>query len=258
MIINIFTKWLLPLIAIGFITGCAKQADITTMEPDAAYRYLEHKYEKADYLAAVDGFDYYTLNYSGSSLVDSAQFLLAMSHFKLKEYLLAADAFNELVRRFPRSSLVAEAMFQAGFSYWKLSPKYALDQEYTLKAIDALQGFIDYFPERSSRVRDAQELIGQCRAKLAHKEYSSGIIYIKTKDYRSAEIYLKSVLEQYYDSEWAAEAAYWLAYVQAEDERPAEAIQSYRDFIQKYPDHHLRIQAEGDLKKLTTNPSVGG
>lgn len=227
------------------------------MEPEAAYRYLEKKYEKADYLAAVDGFDYYTLNYSGSSLVDSAQFLLAMSHYNLKEYLLAADAFNELVRRFPRSPLVAEAMFQTGVSYWKLSPKYALDQEYTVKAVDALQAFIDYFPERSSRVRDAQELIGQCRAKLAQKDFESGIIYIKTKDFRSAEIYLKGVTELYYDTPWATDAAYWIAVAQAGDERTAEAMQSYRDFIMKYPEHPLRLQAEESLKKLAEAPADG-
>jgi outer membrane protein assembly factor BamD len=248
---------LLPLFVFAILSGCAKQADITTMEPEVAYRYLEKKYEKADYLSAVDGFDYYTLNYSGSSLVDSAQFLLAMSHYNLKEYLLAADSFNELVRRFPRSPLVAEAMFQAGASYWKLSPKYSLDQEFTIKAIDALQAFIDYFPERSSRVRDAQELIDQCRNKLAQKEYSSGIIYIKTKDYRSAEIYLKSVTELYYDSPWATEAAYWIAFAQAGDQRPEEAKKSYRDFIQKYPGHPLIIKAEEDLLKLNAIPKNG-
>ncbi len=221
------------------------------MEPEAAYRYLETKYEKEDYLAAVDGFDYYTLNYSGSSLVDSAQFLLGMSHFNLKAYLLAADSFNELVRRFPRSPLVAEAMFQAGVSYWKLSPKYSLDQEYTVKAIDALQAFIDYFPERSSRVREAQELIEKCRGKLAQKEFSSGIIYIKMKDFRSAEIYLKSVMVMYYDSPWAAEAAYWIAFAQEGDERPDDAIKSYRDFIQKYPEHSHHLEAEEALKRLT-------
>lgn len=233
------------------VSGCAKQQDITMMEPDAAYRYLENRYEKGDYLAAVDGFDYYTLNYSGSSLVDSAQFLLAMSHFNLKEYLLAAESFNELVRRFPRSPLVAEAMFQAGVSYWKLSPKYSLDQEHTLNAIDALQGFIDYFPERSGRVREAQELIEACRSKLAQKEFSSGFIYIKMKDYRSAELYLTSVRELYYDSPWAVEAAYWIAFAQMGDERFDEATQSFNEFIQKYPDHPHRKDAEEALVKLS-------
>jgi len=227
------------------------------MEPEAAYRYLEAKYEKGDYLSAVDGFDYYTLNYSGSSLVDSAQYLLAMSHFKLKEYLLSADSFNELVRRFPRSSLVSEAMFQAGVAYWNLSPQYALDQEYTVKAVDALQGFIDYFPERSSRVREAQDLIEQCRDKLARKEFESGIIYIKMKDYPSAEIYLKSVMELYYDTPWAANAGYWVAFAQAGDDRPAEAITSLTEFLRKFPDHSLRPKAEEALERLKALPPSG-
>lgn len=236
--------------------GCSKQKDFGAMEPEAAYRYLERRYEKGDYLAAADGLDFFTLNYSGSSLVDSAQFLLAMSHYQLKEYLLAAEAFNELVRRFPRSLLAAEAMYQAGASYWRLSPRYALDQEFTLKAIDALQGFIDYHPEQSGRVRDAQALIEECRAKLAHKEFSSGIIYIKMKDYRAAQVYFQSVMDHYYDSPWAADAAYWLAFALAGDGKPEEAAAAYRTFLAKFPDHALRPKAEAALARLT--PKVAG
>jgi outer membrane protein assembly factor BamD len=235
--------------------GCAPQVDITTLEPEPAYRYLQNKYEAGDYLAAVDGLDFFTLNYSGSALVDSAQYLLGMSHFKLKEYLLAAEAFNELVRRFPRSPIAPEAMYQAGASYYQLSPAYSLDQEYTTKAISALQAFIDYYPEQASRVRDAQNLIDECRAKLAHKEFSSGIIYIKMKDYVSAEVYLKSVIEQYYDSPWAADATYWLGYAQEMDERPEESAASYTQFLTKFPNHSLRLKAEAALVRLSDRAS---
>jgi len=222
------------------------------MEPDAAYRYLVERFEKEDYLAAVDGLDYFTLNYSGSALVDSAQFLLAKSHYQLKEYLLAAEAYNELVRRFPRSALASEAMFQAGACYFKLSPNYALDQDQTVKAMDALQAFIDYYPGHTDRVKDAQHLIEECRAKLAHKEFASGIIYMKMKDYRSAQIYFQMVIDKYYDTEWASEAACRLAEAFEGDEKTAEAIEAYRNFLYKYPDHKLKATAQARLDRLTS------
>jgi len=233
------------------VIGCAKQMDVTQMEPDAAYRYLVGLYEKEDYLGAVDGLDYFTLNYSGSALVDSAQFLLAKSRYQLKEYLLAAEAYNELVQRFPRSSLASEAMYQAGACYYMLSPKYALDQEMTVKAMDALQAFIDYYPDHTDRVKDAQHLIEECREKFAHKEFASGVIYMKMKDYRAAQIYFQTVIEKYYDTEWAAEAACKLGDAFAGDEKYPEAIEAYRSFLYKYPDHRLKFAAQSGLDRMT-------
>ena len=34
--------------------------------------------------------------------------------------------------------------------------------------------------------KDAQKVIGDCRDKLAHKEFASGVIYLKMEDYRAA------------------------------------------------------------------------
>jgi outer membrane protein assembly factor BamD len=248
--LNVFRKAspILFLAALAF--GCAKQMDITRMEPDAAYRYLEGRYNKGDYLAAVDGLDYFTLNYSGSALVDSAQFLLAESHAKLKEYLLAAEAYNELARRFTRSPLVPEAMYQAGVCYYKLSPKYTLDQEYTNKAIDALQAFIDYYPTYTTRTKDAQRVIGDCRDKLAHKEFASGVIYLKMKDYQAAAIYFQTVIDKYYDTQWAAESSFRLGEAYSGDGKNDDAVEAYHNFLSKYPDHPSKDKAVSALAKL--------
>ena len=220
---NIFTLTLIIL-----IIGCSKRSPMEEMNDEEAFRFLKTAYNKNKYLDAANGFDFFTLNYSGSSLVDSAQFLLGQSHFKLKEYLLAANAFEELYRRFPRSRLVPEAMFMIGVCYWELSPKYSLDQEYTDKALDAFQGFIDYFPEYSEKVNEAQQYIAFCREKLAHKEYSNGVIYMKMKDYGAAVIYFRSILETYYDTEWAPKAAFRLGVCLREDKRYYEAEEAFR------------------------------
>jgi len=120
----------------------------------------------------------------------------------------------------------------------------------TLRAMDALQAFIDYYPERADRVKEAQDLIEECRSKLAHKEFASGVIYIKTKDFPSAIIYFQSVIEKYYDTEWAAEAAFRLGEAYAGDEKPDDAVAAYEAFLAKYPDHRLSPMAETAMVKL--------
>ncbi|HHE47333.1 MAG TPA: outer membrane protein assembly factor BamD [Bacteroidetes bacterium] len=243
--------FLAAVIFLALLTGCSNRPALEEMNPDQAFQYLKGIYNQGDYLNAANGFDFFTLNYSGSSLVDSAQFMLGQAHIKLKEYLLAANAFEELTRRFPRSPLVPDAMYMIGVCYWKLSPKYPLDQEYTDRALDALQAFIDYFPDYTERVRDAQELIEACRDKLAHKEYASGLIYFKMKSYQSAVIYFQDLLDTFYDTAWAPLAAYKLGASYAGDEQFENAYEAYRAFISKYPDHPWRSRAESEMKDLS-------
>jgi outer membrane protein assembly factor BamD len=224
------------------------------MDDKAAFEYLNKKYKAEKYVDASEGLDYFTLNFSGSAYVDSAQYLLGMCHYNLKEYLLAADSFEELYRRFPRSKLVPDAMFKVGESYYKLSPKYQLDQSYTEKAIDNLQGFIDYYPNYTERVQEAQTLISICRDKLAHKEYASGVIYLKMKDYSSAVIYFRLVIEMFYDTDWAAFSIYQMGVSYARDKQPEEAASAFRVFLAKYPDHSWIPKVRAALEELTQEP----
>ncbi|MDP8239105.1 MAG: outer membrane protein assembly factor BamD [Candidatus Hatepunaea meridiana] len=238
------------LLFITFVIGCSKRVPLEELNAEDGFRYIKSQYDKGKYREAVSGFDFYTLNYSGSSLVDSAQFLLGQSHFRLEDYLLAAYAFEQLYQRFQRSSLVPEAMYMVGVSYWELTPKYSLDQDYTIKAIEALQAFIDYYPDYKTRVANAQETIARCREKLAHKEYANGVIYLKMKEYPSAIIYFHDLIDLYYDTDWASKAAYQLGVSYSYDKRIEEAESAYRMFISKYPDHPWRPKAESALKKL--------
>ncbi|NQU05677.1 MAG: outer membrane protein assembly factor BamD [Calditrichaeota bacterium] len=249
-------KYLFPLLMMVLVSGlvlngCSKHPPLEEMDDETAFRYLNEKYEAGKYVDASEGFDFFTLNFSGSAYVDSAQYLLGMCHYKLKEYLLAADSFEELYRRFPRSKLVPDAMYMVGESYYKLSPKYQLDQSYTDKAIDNLQGFIDYYPEYTERVQKAQGLIDLCREKLAHKEYANGIIYLKMKDYTSAVIYFRLVIDMYYDTEWASLSVYQLGVSYMRDKQLEEAESTFRIFIAKYPEHHWLSKAQAALKELT-------
>ena len=228
-------------------TSCSKPPSFEELPPEAMYLNLRGLYEKEKYLAASDGFNYFTLNYSGHALVDSAQSFIGYSHYYMKEYLIAVDAFEGLFKRFPNSPLVPESMYMVGKCYWELSPKYSLDQEFTHSAVDALQSFIDYFPDHRDMTLEAQDLIGKCREKLAHKHYANGLIYLKMKHYRSASIYFQGVLDQYYDTRWAADATYQLAMSLSGEDKTSESREVLSGFIQKYSDHHWIEKAKSEL-----------
>ncbi len=237
------------------VLGCSNHPPLEEMLPDDAYRHLEELYSKGKYHLAADGLNFFTLNYSGHSSVDSAQFIMGMSHYQLKEFLLAANAFDELVNRYPNSSLVPDAMFMTGLCYWRLSPRYSLDQYYTEQAIGALQLFIDYFPAYAEKVKEAQSCIEACREKLAHKLYATGVIYFKMKDYKAASIYFRTVTEEYYDTKWARKAMFQTGWSQYENKNYDESIRTLRSFITKYPDDPWHDRASALLAEAITHSS---
>ncbi len=236
-------------------SSCYKPPPLEEMEPEEMYHHLRLLYERGRYLEASDGFNYFTLNYSGHALVDSSQYFIAQAHFNMKEYLISVDAFEELVRRFPNSKLVAESMFMVGRCYWEMSPRYSLDQEYTHSAIDALQSFIDYFPDHQEMALEAQGYIGKCREKLARKHYSNGIIYLKMKQYGAASIYFRGVINQYYDTRWAADATYKLGLSLSGEDKKEESREILLGFIQKYSGHEMVDKAKAELNSALNSES---
>lgn len=235
---------------VAIIVGCSHKPKLEAMPPTQMYNYLRELYNNEKYLDAAEGFEFFTINYGGNAMVDSAQYFLGMSHFALEEYILAADAFDYLTRRFPNSPIVPEAMFMVGDCYWELSPRFSLDQTNTQKAIDFYQAFIDYYPEMQDKVQVAQDRITVCREKMAHKMFANGVIYLKMKDFNSAIIYFNQVNDQYYDTDWAVKSILMVAQTHEKSKAYDLATSEYIDFLDKHPSHEWADQAKAGLERI--------
>ncbi len=245
----------LSLLLLLTLSACAPKITMEIMPPLDLYQRSVDYYQRGKYLDASDGFDFFTINYGGHALVDSAQYYLGMSHFQKKEYILASDAFEQLTTRYPNSAILPVAMFMIGECYWKLSPHYSLDQTHTEKAIEAYQLFIDYYPEYQEWVKKAQDAIGLCREKLARKVFYNGVIYLKMKDFEAANLYFQQVLDQYYDTPLAADAAIKIAESLTRAGKYDEALTAYLAYLEKYPTHAGHDRAIEAVEKLR-NPDL--
>jgi outer membrane protein assembly factor BamD len=191
-------------------------------------------FNKGDYYEAKTQFRIITLSYSGSTIADKAQFYLGESHFNMKEYILAASEYERLIRVYPNSEYVDDAKYKLGLSYFELSPKYSLDQEYTMKAQRQFQEFLeDYYT--SDLTPQVSKKLMEIRNKLAKKEFSSAEQYRKMGVYTSAIIYYKLVLDKYYDSKFAARAQYWVGECHRKLKQYEEALTALKLYVEKYP-----------------------
>jgi outer membrane protein assembly factor BamD len=145
----------------------------------------------------------------------------------------------------------------AAYCFYLESPIYSLDQENTIKAIEALQLFINLHP-KGERVAEASKLISNLREKLETKSYANSRLFLDIGDYKSAVIAFRNSAREFPDTKYAEEMEFLTVKSQAlyagasfevkQEERYNEAIQLYAEFIQNYPSSKYLKEAEA-IKK---------
>lgn len=157
--------------------------------------YKEEKYNKAQllYSQVKDAF-------KGTKQYEQLFYNYAYTYYYMKDYESAAFYFKNFVQAFPNSSKTEEMDYMQAYCFYKLSPRVELDQANTIKAISAMQTFINIYPN-SKRVKEGTEIIDKCRAKLELKEYKAAKLYYDLGYYKAAGVTFSNLLLDYPDSE---------------------------------------------------------
>ncbi|NIA29186.1 MAG: outer membrane protein assembly factor BamD [Actinobacteria bacterium] len=230
--------------------SCNKKTIRPDLPADERFAIAQKMFDKHKYFDAKDQFRIITLSNSGSAIADKAQYYLAECHFNLKEYILSANEYERLIKIYPNSEYIDDAKYKLGLSYFQLSPKYSLDQEYTNKAIKEFQEFLEDYPA-SPLFPVVEKKLLEARDKLARKLYEAAEQYRKLGLYRSGVIYYTLVLEKYYNSSYAPQSQYWLGECYRHLNQFDKALDSYKTFLKKYPQHSFAKKAESRIKDMT-------
>jgi outer membrane protein assembly factor BamD len=221
------------LLTIPFIS-CGSSEVTQRLSAEEQFELGKMAYDEEEYLEAINHFEVIKLQYPGSAVADDAQFYIANCRVMREEFLLASEEFQALKRNFPASPLVSQAQYSIGVCYYILAPKSTLDQEYTLRAIDEFQSFIDYYPTHDS-VTSAEVKIQELNGRLAKKDFESAELYMKLEFYKAATIYFSNVIEKYHDSPYAERAYVGKIRALTERNRYKEAHQEVLKFFERYP-----------------------
>jgi outer membrane protein assembly factor BamD len=232
--------------------GCSGRSPEPSWTAEEYFDYAKELYNDEDYFESANEFTIVILRYAGSSVADSAQYYLGMSHYYLEEHIISAAEFSKLINNMPQSPLVPDAQYMLGMSYYEMSPRAALDQEYTKKALRAFQIYIEDYP-RHYRREEVEKKLLELREKLAEKEFLNADLYRKMYRLRSSLIYYDIVLDRYYDTTWADDALVGKALVYIELEEWENAREQLLIFQDKFPDSDLEYVAERALRKVSSN-----
>ena len=218
--------------------------------------FLQKKYSNAQQL-----FESVMPFVKGTPRYEELYLKFANSYYLDKDYENAENLFKTFVEYFPNSPRTEEVDYLRAYTYFKRSPKAELDQTTTVRTIQLMQQFIDGHPT-STRVKDATEVIDASRAKLELKDFKTATLYSDLALYRAAAISYGLLSDGYPDSKNADQyklltlkAYYQFAensFVDKQKERFDKVLAEYNDFVDRYSDSPLLVEAK-KIKKQTDN-----
>ncbi len=253
------------------IAGCKSQFEKIRLSNDVAKKYQEamRLYNKKSYSKALILFEDLSQKYRGRAEAEELNYYYAQTLYKLRDYTTARYQFKAFADTYPTSKFAEESRYMSAYCYYLDSPKPSLDQENTLKAIDALQLFINFYPT-SERAVEATKYIAILRTKLEDKAFANAKMYYELGDfditnYKAAVIALKNAQIDFPDIKYAEEMDLLIVQSQYEyaknsyevrqEERFTEAIAYADEFLEAHPESKLINQAK-ELRKDSENGIV--
>jgi outer membrane protein assembly factor BamD len=176
-------------------------------QPTAAEYFAQARasLEKEDYVKAVSELKTFVRRFPENDLVDDAILDLAKAHYLNKEYPEATYELKRLTRDYAQSPLVEDAQYYQAMCWFKQSRSSQMDQAETNSAIDEFNNYLNDYPQGKYRDESTTH-IRECRDKLGKKEYENARLYFRQKDYQSAIIYCREVIDNYPDTPWKEKA----------------------------------------------------
>lgn len=252
----------LLLVLLGAASCTEYSRVLKSKDLDYRFDYAKRAYESGKYVQASTLLTDLITPLKGGSKGEEALYLLAMSYYQNKDYLNSGVYFKTYYSRYPKGKYTELARFYCGYGYYLDSPDPQLDQSVTVKGIEELQGFLDYFP-RSEKAQTAQNAMFELQDKLTLKELQTAQLYYNLGDYMgdnylSAIIVADNALKMYPYSKYREELEMLKlkskfqearqSVTERKEERFRDVVDEYYSFINNYPDGPNKEEADNILK----------
>ncbi len=264
-------KFSAPFIALLFLVSCQPINKILkSSDPHYKLRMAEQYYANKKYSLAQQIYEDIMPAFRGQPEFEDIYYKYAYTAYYQKDYTNAENLFKGYLEIYSNGSRAEEIDYMRAYTFFKQSPKAALDQTATLKAIGMFQTFINTHPG-SARDKEATALIDELRSKLEIKDMKAAQLYFDLGQFRASAVAFNTMLNQYADTEKAdqyklmAIKAYFRFAELSVEERKAERYQKVideaSDFMDRFPEsplakevHQFVILSQNNLKIYSNEP----
>jgi outer membrane protein assembly factor BamD len=210
-------------------------------------------YAKKDYYRAAMLFEDILPIVRGLPEGEKVEFYLAYCQYYEKTYLLASNQFKIFYETYGRSTLAEEAHFMYAYSLYASAPASNLDQSEGIEAMDAMQVFLNKYPDSQFRDR-ATEVITVSHDKLEEKGFENAKQYLRLRSYQASIIAFDNFRKNFPDSKFLEEIAYLKVLAQYkfsersfDDLQPKRfqlVVEFYQELVDSYPESKFLKEAQ--------------
>ncbi len=237
-----------------FLISCSKFSKVEkSNDPDYKLVKADEYFAKKKYHNAQVLYESLFPVFKGTQKFEDLYYKWAYCFYYQHQYKEAESYFKGYLETFPNSTRAEEVDYFRAYSYYKQSPKLELEQVNTMKAMNMMQTFINTHPS-SPRIKDANGIIDESRAKLEKKEARAAQLYYNLGQFRAAGIAFDNLINNYPESVKGDEYKFMviksyyrfakLSVAEKQQERFEKVTTEYLDFIDRYPESKLLKEAE--------------
>ena len=254
---------IVALLSAAILSSCGEYNKVLkSTDYNYKYEYAKRAFEEGKYTQAYTILEDIVTVFKGTDKAEESLFLLGMSYYENKDYLSSGSYFRTYYQHYPKGKYAELARFYCGYGYYLDSPETQLDQTGTVKAIEELQNFLEFFP-KSDKVSIAQNAIFELQDKLVKKELENATLYYNLgnfmgNNYESAVIVAKNALKDYPYSKYKEQLELLILKSrfqeanQSTDEKKEDrfrvVIDEYYSFINDFPESDNRNEADNIFK----------
>lgn len=250
-------------LSLGLLSSCGEyQRVLKTHDPSVKYEYGKKWYEEGKYAQSASVLSEIVSTFKGTERAEETLYMLGMCNYYTKDYLSAGSYLHTYYSRYPKGKYNEDAHYYCGKGYYIDSPDVQLDQSGTMKAIEELTIFLEYYPT-SDRVSEVQDMIFELQDKLALKQLQNAQLYYNLgtyggNNYQSAIIVAQNAIKDFPYSVYKEQfdmlilkSRYKeaeLSVAERQGERFRAVIDQYYTFISTYPESNYREEADNIFK----------
>lgn len=219
----------------GTLVACGGNArPAAAPGPDALFTRGMELYEQGSHRRAATVLQEFVEQNAGDPRVPQALLTRGRANMGAREHVLATADFMRVVTEFGSSPVSREARLRLCEAYVALSPRAALDQEYTRAAVSYCDSYATAFPT-TPEAEQARLHVAEMRSRLAQKVYENGLFYFRRRWNDAAIVYFNEVVSQYPETPQAPAALMRLYETYARMKYAEEQTETRARLLRDYP-----------------------
>lgn len=170
-----------------FLSACASKEPIQPVTKDALYYFQqgETAFEDEKYTRAIEHWQRVRDSFTSPELTALAELKIADAQLADKLYIEAIASYEDFLKQHPASTRKSDILLRLGKAHFNQILSADRDQTATRNALATFEQLQKNFPGKVNP-QELDDLILQCRNRLAENEIYIGHFYLKTKRYHAA------------------------------------------------------------------------